>query len=96
MLTVNGLVELLSELLKGGKELLLLLSLTQVPVLVGQSLHKWLVDLVDHGVEDWHDMLGDLSKQNLVIIGSIWVDCLAVWCGSEEVDSLASEFEGLT
>ena len=83
---LQGLSELVGELIKDGRELLLVLFVTETPLIM--SINERLVNLVDDSIERSDGMLRNLTKQDIVVIGTLWVDGLVVDGVSKEVNTL--------
>lgn len=66
--TLESLLELIGELIEDRLKLLLLLSLTDTPLLDVKPFNEWLVDLVDDGVQRCNGVLRNLSKQHFIVI----------------------------
>ena len=92
---LEGLFQLVGELLKVGRELLLLFFLAFTPVIVSKLVNKWLEDLVDDGVQGVNGVFTDLTEKNsaVVLVGFVDLFSLVV---SEEIAPLAAKFDLLT
>ena len=89
-----GLHELLGELVEGLDELLLGVSLAHLPLSLVHSVDHGLVDVVDEGPHDANGVLVDLSEEDLLVVGALRVDWAVILSVTEEVDTLASQFDG--
>ena len=65
---LEGLNELLGELVEGLHELLLLIFFTVTPVTDFELVDQGLVDVVDDGVQGSDRVFRDFTKQNLLVI----------------------------
>jgi len=84
--------KLLSELVKGLFELLLLVNLAHFPLLGVHLVQHGLVDVVDEGLKHAHGVLRDLTEKDLLVAGTLGVNggaCLRV---TKEVHSFTTEF----
>lgn len=88
-----SLIELLGKLVKGLLELILgfFLALFPLVFVVFDGSEHGVVDVVNESLEDSHSVLSDLTKQNLLVAGSICVDRLAGLSVTEEIDSLSNQ-----
>jgi len=91
---LQGLSEFVSELVEHSGELLLVLIVTETPLIM--SINQWFVDLIDNGVEGSNGMLRDLTEQDIVVIGTLLVDRSIVGSVSKEVNTFALELNLLT
>jgi len=91
---LQGLSEFVSELVEDSGELLLVLIVTETPLIM--SINQWFVDLIDNGVEGSNGMLRDLTEQDIVVIGTLLVDRSIVGSVSKEVNTFALELNLLT
>jgi hypothetical protein len=73
--------KLVGKLIEDREELLLLVIFDLFPVVFIKLVNKWLVDLVDDGVQRSDSVFGDLTEKNIIVIsrslgnifGIIWV-----------------------
>ena len=72
-------------------ELFLLLLFADTPVNRLEAVDQRLEDVIDYNVEGGDCVLGDLTEENLVIVGSVHVHWLARRGSPVEVDTLALE-----
>ena len=83
------LLHVFRKLVKGLDVLFLLVLLANSPVSRFEFFNEGLVDVVYDGVESSDGLVTDLSKEHLVVVLSLAVDCLAGRGASHEVDTLA-------
>jgi len=91
-----GLHELLSKLVEGLDEFLLLVGLAHCPIFICHSVQHGLIDVVDEGLEHAHRVFRDLSEEYLIIIGLLLVNFLALLGVPHEEDSFAHELDIVT
>lgn len=91
---LQGLSELVSELVEDSGELLLVLVVAETPLIM--SINQWFVDLVDNGVEGSNGMLRDLTEQDIIVIGTLLVDWSVIGSVSKEVNTFTLELNLLT
>ena len=87
-----GLDKLLSELVEGLFELLLLVNFAHFPLFRVHFVQHWLVDVVYEGLEHAHSVLRDLTEEDLLVIGALGVDGSAWLRVTKEVHSFTTEF----
>ena len=91
---LQGLSKFVGELVKDGRELLLVLIVTETPLIM--SINEWFVDLVDNGVERSDGVFRDLTEQDIIVVGSLLVDGSVINGVSDEVNTFALELDFLT
>jgi hypothetical protein len=91
--TLERFLELISELAEDGGELFLLLWLAGAPFSSLKSTYEWHVDVVDDGVQRGDGVLGDLTEQDFIVVGTVDADALSRLGGSHKVKAFALELD---
>lgn len=86
---LQGILELIGELVEDLSELFLLFFFAYTPVDWLEAVDQGLENVVDNHVEGGDGVLGDLTEQDLVVILGVNVHGLARWGRPVEVDTLA-------
>jgi hypothetical protein len=89
VLGLNSFLEFAAEFLKNDGKVAFLFNFAHAPLFGSDFVHKWLVDVVHDGVQRDNGVVGDLTEEDLGVVGILVVNSLASRKAAEEINTFA-------